>query len=206
MVELKEDDPDAVEYVLRYIYSGQSQTDEDGNWQLQLEVAKTAQKVCIVIHAEHGKILTSNQYLLLDLAAIANEKFMRVASAVIEPEAVFATITQIRQNTLESDHLNVAQQLETKHLLPLLKVPGYRDVIDQDKSIMWNHLDQFRDFMSSQEKVYFVRCGDCNKSALYRTHGGNELYPCLYHRRAPKHQIWIPKGEYYTFERLLKYG
>lgn len=45
MVELKEDDPDAVEYLLRYIYSGQSQTDEDDNWQLQLEVAKTAQKV-----------------------------------------------------------------------------------------------------------------------------------------------------------------
>ncbi|KAL9533272.1 hypothetical protein SMMN14_02215 [Sphaerulina musiva] len=139
VIELKEDNPDAVEYLLRYIYSGQSQTDEDDNWQLQLEVAKTAQK-----------------YLLLDLAAIAKEKFMKVANAVIEPEDVFATITHIRQNTLESDHLNVAQQLETKHLLPLLKVPGYRDVIDQDKSLMWNYLDQFRDFMSSKEQVYFA--------------------------------------------------
>lgn len=206
MVELKEDDPDAVEYLLRYIYSGQSQTDEDDNWQLQLEVAKTAQKVCIVIRAEHGKHLTSYQYLLLDLAAIAKGKFMKVASAVIRPEDVFATITHIRQNTLESDHLDVAQQLETKHLVALLKLPSYRAVIDQDKSMIWNHLDQLLDFLSSQEKVYFVRCGDCHKSALYRTHGGDELYPCLYHRRAPKHQMWIPKGEYYTFERVLKYG
>lgn len=203
MVELKEDDPDAVEYILRYMYSGQSQTDEDDNWQLQLEIAKTAQKVCIVIHAEHGTTLTSNQYLLLDLAAIAKEKFMKVASAVIEPEDVFATITHIRQNTLESDHLNVAQQLETKHLLPLLKVPGYRDVIDQDKSLMWNYLDQFRDFMSSQEQVYFVRCDACKKSALFRV--GNVFYFCWHQPTVSKHHIWIPKGEYHTFERLLKY-
>lgn len=205
MIELKEDNPDAVEYILRYIYS--SRTDKNDNWQLQLEVAKTARKVCIIIHAEHGKTLTSNQYLLLDLAAIAKRNFMTVASAVIEPEDVFATITHIRQNTLESDHLEVAQELETKHLLALLKVPGYRDVIDQDKSIMWNHLDQFRDVVSSQEEAYFVRCGECQRTALNRTHGGNELYLCYYHKKAPasQHRIWIPKGEFSTFERLFKH-
>lgn len=205
MIELKEDNPDAVEYLLRYMYSGQSETDEDDKWQLQLEIAKTAQKVCRVIPAEQGTTLTSNKYLLLDLAAIAKEKFMKVANAVIRPEDVFATITHIRQNTLESDHLEVAQQLETKHRFALLKLPGYRAVIDQDKSTMWNNLDQLLDFLSSQEEVELGNCPHCRKSTLLRR--GQEDGRCQCCNRSigswQRRVLWIPKGEFDKFHRLV---
>lgn len=186
VIELKEDDPDAVEYLLRYLYSGQSRTEQDNNWQLQLEVAKTAQK-----------------YLILDLAAIAKKKFVEVASATIKPEEVFATITHIQENTSEADYLKVAQQLETKHLLPLLKVPGYRDVIDQDKSVMWNHLDRLRDSLSRNlEGVDFAYCLKCMRWAFFRPEEQNP-HACIFGNKWERRRIWIPAGEFGTFEQLL---
>ena len=92
MVELKEDDPDAVEHVLRYIYSGRHNTDRDGEWQLQLEIAKAAQKVHPSLRGLLYQRLTRNQYLLPNLATAAVTKYKNVASKVVAPEEVFAAM------------------------------------------------------------------------------------------------------------------
>ncbi|KAM3423976.1 hypothetical protein BST61_g1369 [Cercospora zeina] len=164
-IELKDDDPDALEHVLRYMYSGKHGTDQDNNWKLQLQIANSAHK-----------------YLLNDLANAAMKKFKRTASGTSSPKDVFETMVHIRKRTLLPDALEVAEHLETIHLHGLLKEPAYREHIEQDRGLVWNYLDQFNDTLVAKEaqeaelmEVVLRLCHDC--------------------RRYERFQIWVPRAE-----------
>ena len=90
----------------------------------------------------------------------------------------------------------MAQDLETKHLLPLLKVPDYRELIDQDKSIMWNYIDQFRDFMSSQVELDLARCDGCGKVAILQM-TDRARHDCARFRTSEwtRYRLWVPRDE-----------
>ncbi|KAF2207559.1 hypothetical protein CERZMDRAFT_102242 [Cercospora zeae-maydis SCOH1-5] len=62
VIELKDDDPDALEHVLRYMYSGKHGTDQDDNWELQLQIANSAHKASLPLfymtsQADAGAVL-----------------------------------------------------------------------------------------------------------------------------------------------------
>ncbi|KAF7195228.1 hypothetical protein HII31_03434 [Pseudocercospora fuligena] len=148
-IELKGDHPDAAEAILRYLYTKDDNNNQDHEWALQLEISKTAEK-----------------YLLPDLAAIANKKFISHASVIKEPQAVFDAIMHIREHAFSDQDLAVASELEKKHLLALMKVDDFRQLISKDQSLMWKYLDQFADTIRGKVDVFLCRCADCASAVL----------------------------------------
>lgn len=128
MIELKEDDPDAVEAVLKWIYTKNDNTGQDQNWRLQHEISQAASK-----------------YLLPILAGIASHKYKQHVNSVSDPQEVFETIQHVRANVTEKPILELADAIETKYLLQLMKVQDFRQLISQDQSRMWKYLDHFTD-------------------------------------------------------------
>ncbi|KAI5358263.1 Putative ankyrin repeat and BTB/POZ domain-containing protein [Septoria linicola] len=171
VVELEEDHLDAVEHILRYIYSQTHNTDQDNEWKLQLEVAKAAEK-----------------YLLFKLAEAASLKF---------------------KNAFETDFLQIAQDLESIHLLDLLKLHGYRELVNRDKMLMWSYLDQVRDFMSGQVEVDLAICNgvptrDCHGRALLSSDArGKHVCSSRTSRDWKKMRFWAPKKELSTYKQLF---
>ncbi|CAK1360790.1 unnamed protein product [Cercospora beticola] len=147
VIELKEDDPDAVEHVLRYLYSGNHHTDQDSNWKLQLQIANAAQK-----------------YLVTDLAKAATEKFTKGATATSRTEDVFETIMHIRQNTLLPNVIQQAQDLESTFLRDLLRLPAFRELVEKDRTLVWKYLDRLNDTLTKVEKSQV--CRDCRRTVL----------------------------------------
>ncbi|GIZ36648.1 hypothetical protein CKM354_000011700 [Cercospora kikuchii] len=183
VIQLRDDDPDAVEHVLRYIYTAEHKSDQDENWKLQLQITNSAHK-----------------YLLHDLANAAMKKFKRVASSETDPAEVFETMMHIRQNTLLPEALEVAEHLETIHLHSLLKVPAYRKLVEQDRDKVWELLDQFNDVLVAQRAADLVICRKCLSSQLRDP--GQEAAPscrCVSYNQNlydERFQIWVPEPEF----------
>ncbi|EME79247.1 uncharacterized protein MYCFIDRAFT_204749 [Pseudocercospora fijiensis CIRAD86] len=148
-IELKGDHPDAVEAILKYLYTKQDNNDQDHEWTLQLEIAKTAEK-----------------YLLPGVAAIANQKFVSHASVIAEPQAVFDAIMHIREHAFSEKDLAVASELEKKHIFALMKVNDFRQLISKDQSLMWKYIDQFAEFISSKAEVMLCKCAKCTSTLV----------------------------------------
>ena len=111
----------------------------------------------------------------------------------------------IRQSTLDTDHLQVAQELETKHLLPLLKVTEYRQLIDQDKSIMWNYIDQFTDLLAGQVEADLGTCKKCSVKVMLLKDEPTRHY-CRYsesYRDYERTRMWIPRDEVSALQKAF---
>ncbi|CAK4032125.1 hypothetical protein SEPMUDRAFT_147200 [Lecanosticta acicola] len=124
-VELKEDHPDAVEAVLWHIYSGKTESSRPDDWLHDLHVSKAAEK-----------------YLLPDLEAAAFSRFQKTTDAITEPGVVLSAIHTIREVGDHPKHLEVAAKLEEKHQSALLKNQEYRSIVEEDKELLWKHMDR----------------------------------------------------------------
>lgn len=180
-IELKEDDPDAVFHLLRYIYTKQDNCgDRETDYALQLEIAKVAQK-----------------YLHPTLHTLADNKFRRLFSAITHPAEIFDAIAHLREASDDTKPLKIADSLEERQTLALLKVPGFRERVEQDKDAMWKYLDEYADFKAGLEEMRMLWCADCGcrtvatigmSKSLGTTHG-------LKYCRHDIHTIccWVPK-------------
>ncbi|PPJ58315.1 hypothetical protein CBER1_04504 [Cercospora berteroae] len=188
VVELRDDDPDAVEHVLLYIYTG-CPSGQDENWKLQLQIANSAHK-----------------YLLTDLAKTAMNKFIQTASAISPPEKIFEAIMHIRKSTLLPEALEVAKSLETQHVHKLLKVRPYRELVDKDSTLIWKYLDQFNDALVAQIQVTLRVCRKCRTSLLLTSGNSGPNCKCLTLYASPNYenfQIWVPAAKLGDYNQRL---
>lgn len=184
IIELKEDHPDAVYQLLRFIYTGNDNCgDRETDYALQLEISKVAQK-----------------YLYPDLYAKAAKKFCTLFTAINEPTKVFDAITHVRAVSEDDTILQIADEIQQRHILPLMKVPGFRSQIDQDKDLMWKHLDDFTDFKAGLRELKLSSCPTCGVSKLFAL---NQTIPSLHlgHNVTSPMSIWIPEA---NADHLLK--
>ncbi|KXT07708.1 hypothetical protein AC578_10174 [Pseudocercospora eumusae] len=192
-IELKGDHPDALEAILEYLYTKQHDHGRDDDWALQLEIGKTAEK-----------------YLLPDLATAANRKYVSHASATVEPQAVFDTIMHIREHAFSDKDLKVADDLETKHLLALMKVNDFRQLISKDQTRMWKYLDQFTNFISDKEAVTLCKCQKCSGAEVLNSNAPPLLLGFQSHSSAgyicsqayQTCDVWINKAERAKLQQL----
>ena len=124
-VELKDDDPTALEHVLRYLYGlGLPVSD---HWKFWMNLHVTADK-----------------YLIPKLSAVASDKFYAVARTCNEADDVFDIIEACRNELNHNDvFIELADELREKHLITLLGNDRFRAQLDSGgKEALWEQLDE----------------------------------------------------------------
>jgi hypothetical protein len=191
-VELKDDDPTALEHVLRYLYGlGLPVSD---HWKFWMNLHVTADK-----------------YLIPKLSAVASDKFCAVARTCNEADDVFDIIETCRNELNHNDvFIELADELREKHLITLLGNDRFRAQLDSGgKEALWQQLDELTangGFKGKEEKS-FTLChhhqqtvfqvelvakevkGYCTCCVIGRNHGYNN-YNCTSVQHVAK-RVWL---------------
>lgn len=72
--------------------------------------------------------------------------------------SVLEAIQTIRDLSDNEEHTKIADSLESQHQSALLKHGDYRSIVENDKALMWEHLDRMNDV----EPMELVTCRNCN--------------------------------------------
>ena len=149
ILELKDDNPAALDFVLRYIYSKQPciMTDDKTlahlpEWRFWLDVHITATK-----------------YLVPDLSKNSRERLAEVARS---QKALDDTIDILDALTSERSHSDglagLANELRNANIKQLLQSERYRGKLESDKALLWAHVDRL--FVATQpvvgESLFFL--------------------------------------------------
>ena len=127
VIELQDDDPDAVEAILRFIYTGGYRVAdrwEDAVFHLNVSVA-------------------ANKYFLDDLNITAHMNFLATAKAVTEVAKIVAIMDYLQTNFPHDENLlPFAEHLRKANLNKLVNDSAYRSRLDQNKDLLWKHFDE----------------------------------------------------------------
>lgn len=78
---------------------------------------------------------------------------------------MLVSIDKIREAGIEHKHLAVAKKLEDKHLCKLLQERCYRARVEEDKALLWKHLDRFS-FVHDTIELELARCPTCHRNHI----------------------------------------
>lgn len=130
VIELKEDDPDAMKEVLRTIYGSPESHALSRPWRYWLNVT-----------------LTADKYFELGLGETAQKNLQKVSNARDVDEVL--DIIQAIQRELQhlSSMLTFASDLRKKNILGLHKNARYRDLLFKDRELVGSHFDELSQIM-----------------------------------------------------------
>lgn len=123
MLELKHDDPDALEHVLQHIYKIPLSSRQDvKTWRHWLNVH-----------------LTADKYLESDLSAIARDEFTRIAHSQHDANEIFDIIEAINEEMKHDEgFLQLAHSLREFNIEALLGNERVCKKVDEDKDWRWD--------------------------------------------------------------------
>jgi hypothetical protein len=126
VLELKHDDPDALEQVLRHIYRIPPwKLPEVKSWRHWLNVH-----------------LTADKYLEPELSVIARDEFTRMAYSQRDANEIFDIIETINDEVNHNeDFVRVAYSLRECHIEKLLENDRVCKKVDEDKTWRWEIID-----------------------------------------------------------------
>lgn len=148
-----------MEAVLKHIYTDNTDCSRPGDWLHQLHVCQAADK-----------------YLLPKLSSAAFTRFEQATDNLKDMSSVLEAIQTIRDLSNNEKHTKIADSLEIRHQSALLKHDKYRSIVENDKALMWKHLDRLN-FADDVETMDFVKCRKCRKSAFLPV-GSSLLLSC----------------------------
>ena len=130
VIELEDDDSDAMDTVLRHIYKspiGPRHSSSGGNpWRFWLDVRITADK-----------------YLVPALSEQAFKYLFDFARSEKNLDEIADIVNTLQTEMSHDDKIfGLAAELRKKHLRNLLQNKRYREKIEDDKALMWEHVDQ----------------------------------------------------------------
>lgn len=159
-IELKDDNPDALWAMLRYIYTDDyvPTTKIAPEWLFHLNVSSTAKK-----------------YLVSALDQKAFEEFKRLIGELTDVEDIFKALQILSDyGDHREDVEEVRLELREKHILSLLKLPAFRDILSEDKELMWKYLDHFSNIVQK----HLLRCAYCGRIELRNVDLGSPRCTC----------------------------
>jgi hypothetical protein len=130
VIKLEEDDPDAIDTILRYIYkipvAPRHSSSDENPWRYWLDVYTTADKYLVPALSEHAC-----KYFF---------DFARAERSLNE----IADIIETLHTEMNHDNkiFKLAAELRKKHLRRLLQNKRYRETVQDDQALMWEHVDQ----------------------------------------------------------------
>ena len=115
-----------MEAVLKHIYTDKTDCSRTSDWLHQLHVCQAADK-----------------YLLPKLSSVAFTRLKKATDELKDMSSVLEAIQTIRDISNNEEHTKIADSLESRHQSALLKHDDYRSIVENDKALMWKHLDRF---------------------------------------------------------------
>jgi hypothetical protein len=142
VIELKDDDPTALEHVLRYLYG--LALPESDKWRFWTNIYVTADK-----------------YLIPRLSAVASSKICSIAEACTSIDDIFDIMEVIRTDLRPNATLaKLSATLREKHLRKLLGNQRFRAQLDsRGKDAIWKQIDELTSkvfWADLTEKSYFL--------------------------------------------------
>ena len=132
LITLHDDEPDAVEALIRYLYTGKymfGQSLPDNIAIFHLNVSRTADK-----------------YGIQQLSDKASKAFHNVVVHTQDLQIIITTINALKRAFSHDEKLvTLADGLRKAHMQRLLNDPGYRAMLDGDKELMWEVIDDMKD-------------------------------------------------------------
>lgn len=140
-MELNDDDADALEALLRFLYTGDYDHKSKG-WIDHLKVA-----------------MTSDKYLLPELEQLAVASLATETSKLGNVDQVFEVISAIRTTNVKDNIAQLRRDLEKKHLKGLIGLSAYREIVEDDKDGMWDLLRDLAGVGPKYTTTYVTWCG-----------------------------------------------
>lgn len=164
-IELKDDDPDALEAVLRCFYNGSYQEYPGArpkDWAYHLEVS-----------------LTADKYLLPDLSEAAFDTFEDILLDITDVEELHKVIQAVRCKDVTDRIKEVVKNEEKRNLLGLMKIPKYRETVESGKDGTWDLLCELANDTAGREEMNMKWCV-CGYTQVYikSVEHGSDLCRC----------------------------
>ncbi|KAH9826120.1 Broad-Complex, Tramtrack and Bric a brac [Teratosphaeria destructans] len=132
VIELKDDTVDALDAVLRYIYTGKYCSEEDGeeyqkrSWEFNIDVS-----------------ITANKYMIDTLSKIAWEECKSLINRLTDVQEVFDALEKMPEyEGYDASFSEIAANLREKHLKSLLKLPAFRAQMETNTEDMWKMIER----------------------------------------------------------------
>lgn len=147
-IELKDDNPDALDLVLRYIYTIQpcvvrsSELAQQAPWRFWLDVHTTADKC-----------------LIPQLSKQAYKRFFDVARSRSILDEIIDIIETLTTELSHDDGLvKLLDELREAKMKRLLQSARYREKLESDKALLWEHVDQLlaADHAAGGDRGFFL--------------------------------------------------
>lgn len=138
VIELKEDDPDALEEVLRKLYDCELPAAETKTWRFWLQLMVVADK-----------------YLEPELAVCTFFALQVVGKKAEDPDEILDMVQSIKEQVgREERYYLFAEGLRKRNLNKLLKNPRYRELVTQNKTLMLSLMDEVEAPRDLEERHY----------------------------------------------------
>jgi hypothetical protein len=161
LVVLKDDDPDAMEQVLRHLYGCALPAASAKEWTFW-----------------HLVVTAADKYLEPALSDSASSRLMEAAEMQNDSDTVFDIIQEIKASMSHHESLlGFAEQLRVKNLKDLLQNARYRAFLTSDPELMLAQLDELEVRRELSERAYFT-CGQC-EFRLFHTPGVPHQGSCI---------------------------
>lgn len=178
VVELKDDDADAVEAMLRHIYGlSYLPTTTDGktlSWNFHLNVA-----------------MVGDKYRLADLEASAFQEFREMVLKQEDYAAIVTIIKELPKYDYASTEMQIlVDRLIEKHFVGLMKQPAFRAIFEADKGLMWKYVDRLTFAYELKEEKMAI-CSRC-KAGQKVVYEVTNLYCaiCVSYRTHTTEPVW----------------
>lgn len=137
MIELKDDNADATEQVLRHLYGFELPRHSERSWRFWLDL-----------------MITANKYLEPQLSTSAERKFRAVAEDSLDADAVLDVYQSIKSDLAHHDGLiEFAETLRKDNLLKLQKNKRYQGLLSDDPDLLASHFEILDQLGLSQDMV-----------------------------------------------------
>lgn len=182
MIKLEEDDPDALEAVLRHIYGADFLDSDPKPWRFWLDLAITADK-----------------YLVPQLSETALDVLRNTAFRIEDADTILDIIESIKSDMAHDEvALKLTEDLRKKKLWLLQRSARYRDSLFEDRDSMNAHFDAFDEVVGQgglEEQTIFM-C-DQHATQILRTARYSYMGCCLCgHTNCVKsHRVFLSGNE-----------
>lgn len=184
MIELKEDDPDAMEEAIRHLYGCGLPGASRKPWCLWFNLVTTADK-----------------YLEPELSKSAESQLRKVAGSCDDTDTVLDIFQSIKSDMSHRESLSkFADSLRKKNLSKLQKNQRYRGLLFNNRDLLESHFDAFHQIMLSQDMVLRSMCmcswhfelgmrdpGDASNSCFACTKQSAD-------NKIKSHKVYLPKS------------
>ncbi|KAK6439941.1 hypothetical protein LTR95_003837 [Oleoguttula sp. CCFEE 5521] len=150
-VELKDDDPDALEALLLHLYQQDFDPDVSKSWRFYLDLRAAADK-----------------YLLPRLGQTANSRFQRAATRIKDTSEIVIILRALDSELSRHEGLtHYRNTLRRANFEPLLQCAEYRAYVDENTALLWRDLDDLRSDMAALKKEQWLSKNDVEEQSLH---------------------------------------